>query len=80
MIETTERSCLLQKLASSLIKNATAANEIEQNIFVAVDLINRIEDRQLISPDEQVLFATMNDTAGKKALSIPDFVRQDISV
>lgn len=35
LIEVEDRSELLQKLASSLIKNATAANEFESVIYVA---------------------------------------------
>jgi ATP-dependent RNA helicase DDX31/DBP7 len=39
LIEEDDRSKLLQKLASSLIKNATAANEFESVIYVAGRLL-----------------------------------------
>ena len=64
---------MLQSLASALIKNATAANEIETVIFVTVDLINRIKNEEVTDPTTRVLYATMNAKAGRKALLVPDF-------
>lgn len=68
-----ERSQLLQNLVSALIKNATAANEIEAVIFVLVDLINRIKNEEAQDSKMRVLYATMNEKAGRKALMVPDF-------
>ena len=67
------RSQLLQKLARTLVKNATNANEIDLVIFVAVDLINRIKNENALDLEDKVLYASMNEKAGKKALLIPDF-------
>ena len=64
---------MLQSLASALIKNATAANEIEAVIFVTVDLINRVRNEEIADAETRVLYATMNEKAGKKALLVPDF-------
>jgi hypothetical protein len=75
MIPVEERSRLYKKLATTLIKNASASNEIDQFIFVAVDLINRIDNESITDQEERVLFASMNDQAGKKALAVPDFNR-----
>ena len=68
-----ERSQLLRNLASALIKNATAANEIEAVIFVSVDLINRIANDDVTDSSVRVLYATINEKAGRKALLAPDF-------
>ena len=68
-----KRSQLLQKLAAALIKNATAANEIDLVIFLAADLINRIKNCTEKDLNQRVHYATMNLKAGKKALTIPDF-------
>eukprot|EP00804_Cyclotella_cryptica_P014082 CCRYP_021190-RA/>CCRYP_021190-RA protein AED:0.03 eAED:0.03 QI:0/1/0.85/1/0.83/0.71/7/1221/1474 len=73
LIEDNERSQLLQKLASALIKNASDANEIESVVFVAVDLINRITGDVITDPNERIMYATMNSQAAKKALAVPDF-------
>ena len=67
------QSQLLQKLAAALIKNATSANEIDLVIFLAADLINRINRCYVKDLNDRVLYATMNLKAGKKALTIPDF-------
>ena len=67
------QSQLLQKLAAALIKNATAANEIDLVIFLAADLINRINRCYVEDLNDRVLYATMNLKAGKRALTIPDF-------
>lgn len=67
-----ERSEMLTKLVSALIKNA--ADEIDAVVFVAVDLINRIPKEEVDDPKQRILYASMNDKAGKKALSVPDFV------
>lgn len=75
LIPVKERSQLLKKLATTLIKNATASNQIDLVVFVAVDLINRIENESITDQEERVLFASMNDKAGKKALAVPDFTR-----
>ncbi|KAL3802092.1 hypothetical protein HJC23_010848, partial [Cyclotella cryptica] len=73
LIQEEERPYLLQKLAAALIRNATAANELDSVIFVAVDLINRISNEVITDPNERVLYASMNEKAGKKALAVPDF-------
>eukprot|EP00804_Cyclotella_cryptica_P028362 CCRYP_016431-RD/>CCRYP_016431-RD protein AED:0.05 eAED:0.05 QI:491/0.6/0.5/1/0.2/0.16/6/0/1361 len=73
LISDDERSVLLRKLASALIRNASAANEIDRIIFVAVDLVNRIKNDVVTDPEERVLYACMNEKAGKKALAVPDF-------
>ena len=73
MIPKDKQSLLLQKLAAALIKNATAANEIDLVIFLAADLINRIKSCSVKDLNDRVLYATMNLKAGKKALTIPDF-------
>eukprot|EP00956_Cyclotella_meneghiniana_P044737 scaffold333507_cov73-Cyclotella_meneghiniana.AAC.1 len=65
---------MLQKLATTLIKNATAANVFESIIFVAVDLINRVENCKVIDQNQRLLYASMNDRAAKKALAVPDFL------
>jgi ATP-dependent RNA helicase DDX31/DBP7 len=75
MIPTNERSNLLHKLVITLIKNATAANELDTFCFVACDLINRVDNSTITDPVERVIFASMNDKAGKKALTVPDFSR-----
>jgi ATP-dependent RNA helicase DDX31/DBP7 len=56
-----------------LIRNATDAGEIDENVFVVVDLINRIPKEEVLDPTQRVLYAIMNEKAGKKALSVPDF-------
>ena len=56
-----------------MIKNATAQNDIDSIIFVVVDLINRLEKCEVTGQEERVLYAQMNEKAGKKALSLPDF-------
>lgn len=58
---------------AALIKNATAQNDIDSVIFVVVDLINRLKNCEVVDPKERVLYAQMNEKAGKKALSLPDF-------
>ena len=73
LITADERSQLLQNLASALIKNATAADEIEAVIFVTVDLINRRKNEEVTDSKIRVLYATLNQKAGQKALSVPDF-------
>ena len=73
MIPKDEQSQVLQKLAAALIKNATAANEIDLVIFLAADLINRIKNFYVKDLNDRVLYATINLKAGKKALTIPDF-------
>ena len=65
----------MQKLVSALIKNATASDEIDSVVFIAVDLINRIHNTSVVDPEERVVYASMNCLAGKKALSVPDFGR-----
>lgn len=75
MIPPNNRSSMLQKLATTLIKNATAANVFESIIFVAVDLINRVENCKVIDQNQRLLYASMNDRAAKKALAVPDFLR-----
>ena len=42
-------------------------------IFVVVDLINRLDKCEVSGQEERVLYAQMNEKAGKKALSLPDF-------
>ena len=73
LIARDERSQLLQNLASSLIKNATAANEIDAVVFVTVDLINRIKHEDVTDSSTRFLYGTMNEKAGQKALLVPDF-------
>jgi ATP-dependent RNA helicase DDX31/DBP7 len=73
LIPRDERKQLLKKLVSVLIRNATDAGEIDENVFVVVDLINRIPKEEVLDPTQRVLYATMNEKAGKKALSVPDF-------
>eukprot|EP00804_Cyclotella_cryptica_P028367 CCRYP_016428-RA/>CCRYP_016428-RA protein AED:0.11 eAED:0.11 QI:153/1/1/1/1/1/4/1078/1095 len=68
-----ERSVLFQKLVSALIKNASAANDSDFVVFISVDLINRIKKDIVTDPEERVLYASMNEKAGKKALAVPDF-------
>ena len=63
----------MQKLVAALIKNATAANDIDLVIFLVADLINRIKSCYVNNTNDRVLYATMNSKAGKKALMIPDF-------
>jgi ATP-dependent RNA helicase DDX31/DBP7 len=78
MIPTNDRSKLLHKLATTLIKNATSANEIDLFCFVACDLINCIDNAVIKDPETRFIYATVNDKAGKKALSVPDFSRCDV--
>jgi ATP-dependent RNA helicase DDX31/DBP7 len=73
MMSADKRHQLSQKLVSALIKNATAADELDMVCFVAVDLINRIPKEKVTDCTERVLYARMNETAGNKALSVPDF-------
>jgi hypothetical protein len=40
-----------------------------------IRLIYRIENESITDQEERVLFASMNDKAGKKALAVPDFTR-----
>jgi hypothetical protein len=75
MIPDDERSTLLQKLAASLIRNATANNSLDSVTFVAVDLINRVPNTNVIDEEERLLYAKMNNEAAKKALAVPDFSR-----
>lgn len=78
MMPVNKRSQLLQKLAAVLITNAITSNVVELVVFVAVDLINRIDHSNITDPEERVLYASMNDKAGKKALAVPDFTRRVI--
>ena len=66
---------MMQKLATTLIKNATALNQEDSLLFVAVDLINRIGHRNVTDPKERTDYASMNNRAAMKALSVPDFNR-----
>ena len=75
LIPAKEMPQLLQKLISALIKNATASCEVDMVVFVVVDLINRIQSDEGLSAEERLLYASMNDKAGKKALAVPDFTR-----
>ena len=75
MIPPNYRSSMLQKLATTLIENATAENILESIIFVAVDLINRIKNCEVMDQQQRLLYASMNDRAAKKALAVPDFLR-----
>ena len=68
-----ERSQILQNIASTLIKNATAADEIDAVVFVIVDLINRIQHEDVMECKSRLLYATMNEKAGQKAMLVPDF-------
>jgi ATP-dependent RNA helicase DDX31/DBP7 len=56
-----------------MIRNAEDVGEIDVNLFVVVDLINRIPREEVTDPVQRVLYAKMNEKAGKKALSVPDF-------
>jgi ATP-dependent RNA helicase DDX31/DBP7 len=56
-----------------MIRNAEDVGEIDENVFVVVDLINRIPREEVTGPVQRVLYASMNEKAGKKALSVPDF-------
>ncbi|KAL7505781.1 hypothetical protein ACHAXN_003226 [Cyclotella atomus] len=73
LIPRDERSKLLKKLVSVMIRNAEDVGEIDENVFVVVDLINRIPREEVTDPVQRVLYAKMNEKAGKKALSVPDF-------
>ena len=75
LIPPDEMSGLLQKLASTLVRNASAANELDSLIFVAVPLINRISNDCVTDREERLLYAKMNNEAAEKALSVPDFNR-----
>lgn len=75
MIPDEERPKLLRKLALSLIRNASATNELNSVIFIAVDLINRIPNENILDKEERALYARINNTAAAKALSVPDFSR-----
>ena len=66
---------MIQKLANTLIKNATAVQQEDSIIFVAVDLINRIGHCNINDPKERTLYAIMNNRAAMKALTVPDFNR-----
>ena len=73
MIKENERSPLLQKLASALIRNATAAGELDAVVYLAVDLIRRIKNEAITDPKDRILYASLNEKAGKLALAVPDF-------
>ena len=64
---------LLRKLTSALINNASASDELDSMLFVAVDLINRIGSDATHDPKERSLFAKLNDRAAMKAIAVPDF-------
>jgi predicted ATPase len=63
----------MQNLASALIRNASAANEMDHIVFVTVDLVNRVKNDGLIDPKKRVVYASLNDEASRKALAVSDF-------
>ncbi|KAL7507287.1 hypothetical protein ACHAXN_005611, partial [Cyclotella atomus] len=73
LIPRDERLMLLKKLVSVLLRNAEDIGEIDENVYVVVDLINRFPKEEVTEPAQRVLYASMNEKAGKKALSVPDF-------
>jgi len=68
-----EQAQLLQKLALALIRNTTAAGQMECVTFITVDLINRIENSAVTDPSDCILYASLNSRAGVKVLTVPDF-------
>lgn len=70
---------MIQKLATTLIKNAFCddftINQEDSIIFVAVDLINRIGHCNVTDSKARIIYASMNNKAATKALSVPDFNR-----
>jgi hypothetical protein len=65
LIPRDERSMLLKKLVSVLLRNAEDIGEIDENVYVVVDLINRFPKEEVTEPAQRVLYASMNEKAGK---------------
>jgi predicted ATPase len=75
LIPTADRVALLLKLVSCLMGKASAESDPDCFLFVTADLVNRIgRDGVSNNPDQSRLFAQLNLKAGRKAMSMTDFV------